>query len=199
MHRHSACLILISGLLLAGCEKAPPAAQSGGRDEQARPAEPTPTAAEQAIEAPPDEPQYEEQGGIYAPLDYLAVVMRAPAQAKLVVSQSNMRTLGQAVTMHKMAEDGYPESLEALAQAGRVDPKIAQSPGNAAAQIVYLRPTDQPGAGELLAFDPVGYPGGKYVVVTCGGGGKTVGLDDLKAAIRAREGKVIQPQLTLKP
>lgn len=191
-------LLMLALLLAGGCEKRTADNESANESgEQASPSVKTPSAAEQAIQEAPDEPAYEPEGGIYAPIDYLSEVLKTPGQAKLVVSQSNMRTLGQAMTMHKMTQGGYPDSMAALVEAGGVPAGIMRSPGNEAAQIVYLKPTDRPASSALLAFDPVGYAGNKFVIVTCGGGSSTMGLDELKAAIRAREGKVVQPELKL--
>lgn len=194
-------LLMLALLLAGGCEKRTPENKSSGESEkQTAPSadapDDVPSVAEQAIEQT-HEPAYEPEGGIYAPIDYLSEVLKTPGQAKLVVSQSNMRTLGQAMTMHKMTQGGYPDSMAALVEAGGVPAGIMRSPGNEAAQIVYLKPTDRPASSALLAFDPVGYAGNKFVIVTCGGGSSTMGLDELKAAIRAREGKVVQPELKL--
>jgi hypothetical protein len=134
---------------------------------------------------------------VYAPIDYLTVVMRTPGQARFAVSKTNMRSLGQAITLHKMRAGGYPDSLEAMVEAGEISRKLLQSPGNPKASLVYLKPTDRPSNSALLAFDPVGYRDNTFVILTCGGGSKTLELDELKAAIRAREGKVVEPELRL--
>lgn len=203
-------LPLLSTLLILApaCEKGPsnepqdetasPAEAS--QDENAEtPAEP-PSAtdqAEQAIQENEEASTYEPEGGVYAPLDYLTVVMRTPGQARLAVSKANMRTLGQAITLHKMTQSGFPDSLDTMAKKGEISPKLLNSPGNPKASLVYLKPTDRPSSKALLAFDPVGYRGNTFVILTCGGGSKTMELDELKAAIRAREGKVVKPELRL--
>ncbi|MBS3820301.1 MAG: hypothetical protein GVY16_06535 [Planctomycetes bacterium] len=203
--RHICLSLLAIGCLgLSACENNRPEAEpAGSGDRQQQPSadpsnDPAISQAEAAIQET-DEPQYEQQGGVYAPLDYLSVVMQTPARAKLVVSQNNMRVLGHAIKLHKMRAGGFPKSLDAMVASGALAAKATQSPGNPAAEIVYLQPTDKPANNALLAFDPVGYSGGTYVMVTCGGGSRTVSLDDLKASIRAREGKVVQPKLELNP
>lgn len=170
------------------------AADSANRPEEPAAPQAAPS-AEDVMPQPRSKPNYELQGGVYAPLDYVSLVTRSRDIGKKTASMMNLRSVGQTLELWKQVEGSYPDSLDVLVDGGNLPESALQSPGGRDAWIVYLKPTKPLRAGDVLAFDPVGYPGNQFVVLQKSATAVQVSYEELKRRLEAQQGRFELPRM----